>query len=486
MHASAPGALPAAPADRLPDGFAVRLDPRVRRRDGGSTLLGGSPLRLLRLAPRARELLTGERLVVRDATTASLAARLLDAGLAHPDLAPATETADVTVVVPVKDRPVELARLLDALRADPGTAGLPVVVVDDGSASPVQADGAVVVRHATSRGPAAARNAGLREVADAVRRLPRLRLRAPPRLAAGPRGRTWPTRGSRSWPPASSGCPAGAGCTSRSRSRAPWTWGRAPRRSGRCRPSPTCPAPRCCAAGSALGAVGFDEALRVAEDVDLVWRLSAAGWRVRLEPAAEVAHANPTRVGEWVRRRAFYGTGAALLAERHGPLVSPLVIAPELAAAAALAVAGGRAGRVAAAGVVAVRAVRLSRRLARPGERPPVVLAAVLTARSSGAAARALSRAATRHHWPRERWPWPWSRGGPGAGCWSSPSPRGCWPGCRTGTGPDRSVTWPRGGWTTSPTARGCGPAPSGRVRRGRCCPPGRRPRDTCVNSRRF
>ena len=70
--------------------------------------------------------------------------------------------ADVTVVVPVRDRPAELARLLAALRADPATRDLPVVVVDDGSAEPVVAAGARVVRHATARGPAAARNAGLR------------------------------------------------------------------------------------------------------------------------------------------------------------------------------------------------------------------------------------------------------------------------------------------------------------------------------------
>ncbi len=399
MHASAPVALPAAPADRLPDGFAVRLDPRVRRRDGGSTLLGGSPLRLLRLAPRARDVLTGDRLVVRDATTASLAAHLLDAGLAHPDLAPATGTSDVTVVVPVKDRPVELARLLAALRADPGTAGVPVVVVDDGSVSPVRADGAVLVRHATSRGPAAARNAGLREArtpfvafldSDCVPRpgwLPALRSHlADPRLAVvAPRIVGLPGRGWLHEHEATEGAlDMGA------------------------RPAPVrplsavsyVPSAALLCRRSALGACGFDEALRVAEDVDLVWRLAAAGWRVRLEPAAEVAHENPTRPGEWVRRRAFYGTGAALLAERHGPMVSPLVIAPELAAAAALAVAGGRAGRVAAVGVVAARAVRLSRRLARPGEPPPVALAAVLTVRSSGAAARALARAATRHHWP--------------------------------------------------------------------------------------
>ena len=77
-----PAEPPSPQAGRLPDGFAVRLDPRVRRRDGGATLLGGSPLRLLRLSARAHALLGGDRLVVRDATTATLAARLLDAGVA--------------------------------------------------------------------------------------------------------------------------------------------------------------------------------------------------------------------------------------------------------------------------------------------------------------------------------------------------------------------------------------------------------------------
>ena len=47
--ATPPDATP--PDAPLPHGFTVELDPRVRRRDGGATLLGGSPLRLLRLSP---------------------------------------------------------------------------------------------------------------------------------------------------------------------------------------------------------------------------------------------------------------------------------------------------------------------------------------------------------------------------------------------------------------------------------------------------
>jgi hypothetical protein len=141
-------ALPGPPPARLPDGFSVRLDPRTRRRDDGATLLGGSPLRQLRLSARACELLVADRLVVRDPTTATLAARLLDAGVAVPDL-PQAALPGVTVVIPVKDRPAALARLLAALRADPSTRALPVVVVDDGSADP-----AAVVARAAPRRPA--------------------------------------------------------------------------------------------------------------------------------------------------------------------------------------------------------------------------------------------------------------------------------------------------------------------------------------------
>jgi mycofactocin system glycosyltransferase len=398
--APAPAPLLAAPEARLPDGFAVRLDPRVRRRDGGTTLLGGSPLRMLRLTARARALLTGDRLVVGDATTAALAARLLDAGLAHPDLAPATAAAGVTVVVPVKDRPVELARLLAALRADPLTAGLPLVVVDDGSASPVRADGAVVLRHDTARGPAAARNAGLRAAttpfvafldSDCVPRpgwlatlLPHL---ADPRLAlVAPRITALPGAG---W---LHGYEAAAGALDMGPHAAP------------VRPLSAVsyvPSAALLCRRAALGPDGgFDAAMRVAEDVDLVWRLAGAGWRVRYEPAAAVAHEHPAATAEWLRRRAFYGTGAALLAARHGAVVSPLVIAPDVAAAAALATGGGRPGRLAALALLGARAVRLSRRLARPGDRPPLGLAAVLTARATGVGARTLARSVTRHHWP--------------------------------------------------------------------------------------
>ncbi|MGY1601401.1 mycofactocin biosynthesis glycosyltransferase MftF [Geodermatophilus sp. SYSU D00815] len=384
--------------DRLPDGFAVRLDPAVRRRDGGAALLGGSPLRLVRLSPRARALLAGDRLVVRDGATAELAGRLLDGGLAHPDLAPRRRD-DVTVVVPVRDRPEELARLLAALRADPATAALPVLVVDDGSAGPVRAPGVRVLRHGTARGPAAARNTGLRAAttelvafldSDCVPRPGWLEALAPhlddPRLAlVAPRVVGLPP--------------------SRPSWLAPYETVAGALDMGP-RPAPVrplsavsyVPSAALLARRAALGD-GFDEAMRVAEDVDLVWRLVAAGRRVRYEPAARVAHDHRTAPGAWLLRRAFYGTGAAPLAARHGALVSPLVVSPWSVAAWALLLAGRR-GLLPAAGVVGAASVRLAVRLARPGEPAPWAFAAGLVLRGTATAGTTLARAVTRHHWP--------------------------------------------------------------------------------------
>jgi mycofactocin glycosyltransferase len=47
-----------------------------------------------------------------------------------------------------------------------------------------------------------------------------------------------------------------------------------------------------------------------------------------------------------------------------------------------------------------VSTVRLARRLARPGDPPPVPLAAALVAGGVLASGRSLARAVTRHHWP--------------------------------------------------------------------------------------
>jgi hypothetical protein len=79
---------------------------------------------------------------------------------------------------------------------------------------------------------------------------------------------------------------------------------------------------------------GFDEALRYGEDVDLVWRLHDAGWRVRYDPRVVVAHP-PVPLG----KRFAYGTSAAPLAARHPGRLAPLVLRPWPALAVALLLA---------------------------------------------------------------------------------------------------------------------------------------------------
>ncbi len=397
----APGRPPA--AGTLPLGFAVELDARLRRRNGGRVLLGGSPLRLLRLSSLAADLIAdGTSLMVRDATTAALARRLLDTGAAHPRPAWQPVTGDVTVVVPVRDRPVPLDRLLAAVRRTGGS--LPVVVVDDGSRDAhtvrrICAQHACrVVRHEVARGPAAARNAGLAAAATAyvafldsdcvplagwLDRL-RVHLQDPLVAAAAPRIVALAA--------ATSGLLASYEEAASSLDLGP--------HEGPVHPHggvPYVPSAALLVRRTALGD-GYDEGMDVAEDVDLVWRLVAAGWRVRYEPAARVAHEHRTSPAAWIRRRAFYGTGAALLASRHGAAVAPVVLSPWSAAAWLALCAGRRAGPAFALAILGSATVRLNSRLV--GVHGSRLLAAQLVGRGSVVAGRQLASAVVRHYWP--------------------------------------------------------------------------------------
>ena len=69
---------------------------------------------------------------------------------------------------------------------------------------------------------------------------------------------------------------------------------------------------------------GFDEALRVGEDVDFVWRLHDAGWLVRYEAEIVVTHPPRDSWRSWWRQRQSYGASSAELALRHGARLAPL------------------------------------------------------------------------------------------------------------------------------------------------------------------
>ncbi|SDE78847.1 mycofactocin system glycosyltransferase [Pseudonocardia oroxyli] len=377
----------------LPLGMRVVVDRRARRLDGGAALLGGAPPRLVHLVPKARALLgAGNELTVADPLSRALARTLLDAGLAHPapGIPGGPTRSEVTVVVPVKDRPLD--RLLATLPPE-----VDLVVVDDGSAEPVTLARGRVIRHETARGPSASRNAGLAAAttplvmfldSDVVPQgdwldplLEHLADRsvalvAPRIVALHPvttaLGRYEAVRSSLDLGPD----PA----LIVPRSRVAYV-----------------PSAAMLVRTSAVG-TGFDEAMHVAEDVDLVLRLHAAGHRLRYEPRARVAHDHRTAPKAWAARKAFYGTGAAPLARRHVGSVPPLVLSPWTAAACAALLAQRRWSVPVAAAVTAAAALRLSRKLTRLAH--PRRSAMELAGLGLSGAVVQVGNALLRHHWP--------------------------------------------------------------------------------------
>jgi len=329
----------------LPPGFAIELDADTRQLSDG-TLFGGSPARAMRLtAAGERALAELKAGPVRSAQAGALARRLTDAGLAHP-VPPAAATGaialSVTVVIPVRDR----AEMLDRCLAATGAA-YPVVVVDDGSADPVSIasvtgrQGARLRRRDCSGGPAAARNTGLAGIdTDLVAFLdsdcvpppgwigslaahladPLVGAVAPriviPRRAPGTAARRYAAaRGSLDLGPRQARVlPA---------SRVSYV------------PTAALLVRRAALAAAGCGGSVFDPQLRYGEDVDLVWRLHQAGWRIRYDPDIEVAHDGPVGWAGLLARRFRYGTSAAPLARRHPDSMAPLVLQPWPTAAAA-------------------------------------------------------------------------------------------------------------------------------------------------------
>lgn len=350
----------------LPDGFAVRLGRHTRVADDGAVLIGGTSAIVARLTPSARRLMSDGEVVVRDAPSRALAEYLLSNGLADPVLAALPDIAldRLTVVIPAKDRAGLLARLLPSIPAEVAD----VIVVDDGSDDPAAiaaaaaGNGARLVVHPVNLGVAAARNSGMREVAtefvafvdtdvivDAACFPLLLRHFADPRLAlAAPRvvgvtdAPNWITR----YEDARSSLDMGADSAPVApRSRVAWV--------------PT----TCVIARVALLGDGFDPAMRAGEDVDLVWRLVAAGHRVRYEPAAVTYHEHRARARTWLSRKFFYGTGAQPLAARHPANTAPVVLAPWSALVVVAALAQRRWSAPLIALTIGVVIARIARRL---------------------------------------------------------------------------------------------------------------------------
>ncbi len=355
-------------------------------------LAGGSPWRLVRLGERARATLdrwrAGEHLA---ATEGVLARTLVDSGLARPRWAPNGDRDAIDVVVPVRDDLDALERLLA------GLGDFAVTVVDDGSADALAVDrcardaGARLVRLERNGGPAAARNAGARATTrpwlwfidvdvvleDALTLSTRLLASGTdPRIGAvAPRVR-------------------GVGANSRARferDHGPLDLGPlgglvAPQTARSYVPS------ACLLVRRDAFADGFDETLRVGEDVDLVWRLVDAGWLVRYDADLVAGHLARATWRAWWRQRVTYGTSAASLGDRHHDRLAPVVL-DETMAPVLLGLLARRLGLVATG--IAILARRIDRQLPRDVEQRASLVARLVTRATLGSAgsfARALVR----------------------------------------------------------------------------------------------
>jgi mycofactocin system glycosyltransferase len=356
----------------FPAGFRVTLD-RSTREVAPGVWSGGSPTRVVRLtrAGRAvwRRLSVGP---VDSPAAGTLARRLTDAGLAHPCPRPvAAGTADVTIVIPVRDRAELLDQCLAAL-----DGSYPVIVVDDGSCAPATvaavagAHGATLVVRPANGGPSAARNTGLEQVSTElvafvdsdcvpgpgwIDRLvghfadpmlavvaPRVTALAEPTLA----GRYARVAGS-------------------------LDMGSQPARVVPNTRVSYVPTAALIARSRALRAVArptgvFDTTMPVGEDVDLVWRLHTRGWRIRYDPAVQVSHHEPATWLSLLARRRRYGTSAAPLALRHSRYIPAMVLHPW----PAMTVAALLARRPVAAGTAFAVSVLTKSRMLQAHELP--------------------------------------------------------------------------------------------------------------------
>lgn len=385
---------------RLPQGFTVRLRDDLIQADGGAVLVGGSPLRAVRLSARAQRLLCTGTITVTDHDTALLARRLLDGNLADPVLDTIPPPHDqLTVVIPVRDRAEQLDRCLFTLD------GLPVIVVDDASHSPdtvaavTRRHGATLVSLTANTGPAGARNAGLARVTTPLvafvdsdirvtpdTLLSLVRHCADPQLAlvsprvVGECNRERPRWFERYDITASSLDLGPTGGQVRPGAAIAWL-------------------PSACLVGRvALIGDGFDTDLRVAEDVDLVWRLTASGLVVRYDPSQQAHHEVRATVRAWLGRKFTYGTGGAELGKRHGNKIAPAVLSlPMAIGAAAILTRRPWAAPIAAASIAfSTRALRRT----LPVRDNRTLLASRLSIQGLGWVMRQEINLLLRHWWP--------------------------------------------------------------------------------------
>lgn len=304
----------------------IALSPHTRVWADGRLVAGGSPWRLSSLQGALADLMrllseSKDGLEV-DGSSEKLGEVLITRGLANPEPHPARSftESDVCLVIPVHDDPDGVHTCLMSL------PHLDVIVVDDASTDPDSLMHAIsrcrertranitVIRLDVNVGPGEARNRGI-----AACRHP-LILLMDADCAAEP---GWPTDVLHYFDdPAVDAVaprivPSGRGINVAERIAAPLDMGTY---EGWVRPGsriPFVPTAALLARRECLITHRFDPALRLGEDVDVIWRIHDGGGGVRFDPRCTVVHRTRGSTWLWLRRMHEYGTSAAVLSERH-------------------------------------------------------------------------------------------------------------------------------------------------------------------------
>jgi mycofactocin system glycosyltransferase len=303
--------------------FRLLPDDQWFRSKNGNGVLAGSPLTYFGVTDAGAKILDAiETNSELPQNHSQLTDRLLATGAVHPVPDNSVELSDITVVIPAFISDSESHAHLEKLVAS--LQGLTVIIVDDASPFAVHLNGVHIIRHDTNKGPAAARNTGIAVVATKVvacvdtdvmvitAQIAKLAAYVTDSRigAVAPRitcinDRTFIGEFESQHSPLDLG-PIPALVRPMSRvSYLPATV-------------------LVCNMQSIKEVNGFDESIRMGEDVDLVWRFIENGIDCHYVPSIECPHRTRTSMRKMLKQRYDYGTSAALLDQRHPRAASPL------------------------------------------------------------------------------------------------------------------------------------------------------------------
>jgi len=321
-----------------------RLADGIRIEDGtqGSFLVTDRPLRMVRLNKPLRRLVASmaeEAFAPQSAAETKVMETLLKSGFvvrSWQGLDDLQSLPQVSVIIPVKDRPIDLRNCLDSLaQLDYPNELLEIIVVDDGSidSTPdvaVELGARLVESGSVGGGPAAARNKGAAAASGEILAFIDSDCTAEPHwlqelLPVFAEAEIAAVGG---WV---DGMHHGSSLDRYEAVMSSLNLGRREMTGGAGGDTFYLPSCNLLVRKTAFAAAGgFRSDLQVGEDVDLTWRLRDAGWKIQYLPCGTVYHAHRSRLWPFMKRRFDYGTSEGLLQQLHPVRGKKMLLPPML------------------------------------------------------------------------------------------------------------------------------------------------------------